>query len=384
MAPVLCRAPLAPARVCETCHVPKFSWDTLPVFMHLSVEDALAFDNETLTAITKFDIVTIEKWQGCKALSYTFEEDAMLAAAKSIKVASAAAGTSTAVVAWLDSFRVYSNTTLNPDAQDTTGIACMNSRAAHFLEADRARLLADERGALVLESFAHLHVVDYQREDMRRYKRDMCLNMTASGFVDGCGVDGSFQRAGTTAIPGVAAANASRWNEGKVCMMNATTAAIGDGLVLGKMEWELGGPSGYVNGILQESCNNNNATVNNLRAVDQRSRQLGGARLVYECHADCNGADCESHIAAFLVGAGANAYWGQGGWVLPNSQEVAGRWMPEYFEKPLGAPLADAAYDPRAQVWTRRFGAGARVWFSAANQSGGVEWGPGSESESTA
>ena len=70
--------------------------------------------------------------------------------------------------------------------------------------------------------------------------------------------------------------------------------------------------------------------------------------------------------------------------MLPNSQEVAGRWMPEYFEKPLGAPLADAAYDPRAQVWTRRFGAGARVWFSAANQSGGVEWGPGSESESTA
>jgi hypothetical protein len=345
------------------------------VFIHVSIEDALPFDTEALSAIAKFRIATIEKWQGCKAAKYTFEEEAMLEAARSIKAAAAAAGTSTSVVVWFDSFRVYSNKTLNPDARDTCGISCMNSRAAHYLESSSDHLLKDTKGALVLESFAALHVVDYQDREMQQFKIDMCLNMTKSGVVDGCGVDGSHQRAGTSAIPGVAPVNATRWNEGKVCMMNGTTAAIGDGLVLGKMEWELGGPTGYVNGIIQEGCDNTNATVTNLRAVAERSRRLGNARLVYECHTDCIGDGCESHIAAFLVGAGDNAYWGMGGWVLASSKGVAGRWMPQFFDKPLGDPLEDGVYDPETQIWTRSFKKGAHVWFSAANKSGGVEWG---------
>ena len=119
------------------------------------------------------------------------------------------------------------------------------------LESSPEHLLHNKTGGLVLESFAHLHVVDYQSRDMQKYKRDMCLNMTKSGYVDGCGIDGSQQRAGgaiikgdgSPAIPGLSSKNALAWNTGKVCMMNGTTNAIGDGLVLGKMEWELGGAS---------------------------------------------------------------------------------------------------------------------------------------------
>jgi hypothetical protein len=104
---------------------------------------------------------------------------------------------------------------------------------------------------------------------------------------------------------------------------------------------------------------------------------------VYEWHTGCSGAACESHIAAFLVGAGEGAYWGQGGWpgwVLPGRRRAgaANRWMPQYFEKPLGAPLADGIYDPQTQMWSRSFAKGARAWFSAANRSGtGAvgEWG---------
>ena len=61
---------------------------------------------------------------------------------------------------------------------------------------------------------------------------------------------------------------------------------------------------------------NSNATVTNLRAVAQRSRQLCGAPLVYECHT--TNPECESCLAAFLAGAGENAFWGNGGWVLKN------------------------------------------------------------------
>jgi len=248
----------------------------------------------------------------------------------------------------------------------------MNSGAAHFLESNRGHLLKNTSGQPVIESFANLHVPDYQRRDMQLYKRDMCLNMTRGGHVDGCGIDGSQQRAGTAAIPNVPAANVSGWNHGKVCMMNGTTNAIGDGLVLGKMEWELGGEYGYANGIIQEGCDNSNATVTNLRAVAQRSRQLGGTPLVYECHTDNPG--CESCLAAFLAGAGENAFWGNGGWALQNESQLAGRWSPLY-ERKLGAPLADAVYDPATASWTRTFASGTTVVFNAVTRNGTVRWG---------
>ena len=40
-------------------------------------------------------------------------------------------------------------------------------------------------------------------------------------------------------------------------------------------------------GIIQEGCTNSNATVTNLRTVAERSLELGGVPLVYECHANC-------------------------------------------------------------------------------------------------
>ena len=84
--------------------------------------------------------------------------------------------------------------------------------------------------------------------------------------------------------------------------------------------------------------------------------------------------DCESHLAAFLVGAGKNAYWGQGGWVLPNATEINGRWMPELFERPLGEPLADAIYDTASASWARRFASGTSVSFSARTGTGTIAW----------
>ena len=71
------------------------------------------------------------------------------------------------------------------------------------------------------------------------------------------------------------------------------------------------GARGYANGIIQEGCTNSNLTVTSLRSVAQRSVALGGVPLVYECHANCSPDDagCVSSIAAFLAGAGPNAYW---------------------------------------------------------------------------
>ena len=83
------------------------------------MEDVLGFSAATLETLTKFPIVTIEKWQGCNATGYTSEEDAMLAAAKTIKDAAAAKGKHVSVVVWFDSFRIYASPPLNPYVQST-------------------------------------------------------------------------------------------------------------------------------------------------------------------------------------------------------------------------------------------------------------------------
>ena len=72
---------------CPTCKWPKFSWDTLPVFLHSSYTGVLGFPEQAMKTIAKFPIVTIEKWQGCHASGYTTEEDAMVEAAKQMKAA---------------------------------------------------------------------------------------------------------------------------------------------------------------------------------------------------------------------------------------------------------------------------------------------------------
>ena len=49
------------AYVCKTCKRPTFSWDTFPAFIHISIEDTVAFSAATLETLVKFPIVTIEK-----------------------------------------------------------------------------------------------------------------------------------------------------------------------------------------------------------------------------------------------------------------------------------------------------------------------------------
>ena len=50
-----------------------------------------------------------------------------------------------------------------------------------------------------------------------------------------------------------------------------------------------------------------------------------------------------------------------------------GRWLPQ-FEKKLGAPTADAAYDPETATWTRTFASGTAVAFNANSNTGTIAW----------
>ena len=51
---------------CRTCKGPVWSWDTVPVFFHSSdtAGPGGGFTSAALDTISRFPMVTIEKWQG--------------------------------------------------------------------------------------------------------------------------------------------------------------------------------------------------------------------------------------------------------------------------------------------------------------------------------
>jgi hypothetical protein len=68
---------------------PRFSWDTLPVFIQVG-NNSGPFNDAAIEILAKFDMVTLDKWQGpCgqrpSATPACDEEDTMLAEARRIK-----------------------------------------------------------------------------------------------------------------------------------------------------------------------------------------------------------------------------------------------------------------------------------------------------------
>ena len=134
--------------------------------------------------------------------------------------------------------------------------------------------------------------------------------------------------------------------------------------MLGKVGWQLGTDT---NGVLQEQCTASNDTILTLQnATAQAARDA--TRYVYECH--CSGSLDE--LAAFLIGAGEDHYWGFGPW-LTWAGGYAANWLPE-FDKPLGEPLGAGQYDASSGLWTRQFASGTTVSFDPSTSKGQIKW----------
>eukprot|EP01046_Picozoa_sp_COSAG06_P057103 COSAG06_NODE_11022_length_1580_cov_3.465226_1_plen_326_part_10 len=179
--------PTPPPNPCRSCKGPIWTWDVFPAFFHSADSGSPSnngggFTEAALETIAKFPMVTMEKWQGSAVVPYMYEEDAWVVAAKQIKQLNP----NITVIVWLDSFRIYTDDyRLNPDlgSSCTTG----HFRPAVFLETHQEYLLKNTTGQPALESWSKCHIFDHRKEIARNYWRDMCLGMTGSGVIDGCG-----------------------------------------------------------------------------------------------------------------------------------------------------------------------------------------------------
>ena len=326
---------------CIHAALPRFSWDTLPVFFHSSNASGL-YNPEAIRAISKYPMVTVSQGQG-HLVKDMDDEDAMVLFLRAVKKANP----NTTTYYYFNSFK------------DKPAL----SRTARQFEAHPNWALRDKNGIPVKNSGKN-YVFDVSQVEVRQWLLNICLNGTDSAGGDGCFCDSSQHTSDQHFHPPVSPQKMKTWGEGLLNLTREVQDALGnERLLIGKVP-----DQPYVKAAQIEFFHPNNDSINNL-TEGVRNGKVMQAHMALG--APCEG-DITDYLAAFLVAVGKYSYYGCGIWSTTGNDSSSFFWHPEY-DKPLGAPLGPATYTGR--VWKRQFASGTKVTFDTSNNKGTIEWG---------
>lgn len=221
---------------------------------------------------------------------------------------------------------------------------------------------------------------DHSKEDCRQYWVSACINATKTGVVDGCFSDSSEVDSHKTAHY-LNEKDHAAFEFGKVQSMSTLTAYFGgkagepyagsDGVLIAKKPNQSG-----INAVQIEFFTPDEAGIAEL--MDGVSRgYLMQAHAGVNDQASTEGCNnmprMTTLVAAFLIAAGDDSYFGTGPWISPDLADVEQRWCPDLFDKPIGAPLGNAT--KVGTVWSRSFASGTKVTLDTAAEVGNITWG---------
>ena len=303
-----------------TTIAPRFSWDTIQPFIHLANSSG-PFSAEAIAIMAKFPMVTVEKFQGpCAAKSRpptdTCHQEALIIdALRRVK------GVNPRVCTIF-----YYNSILNFPQYDLS---------ARFMADNATLLLHDVNGSLITESGggkSGLTVFDYQQRAAADLWASACINATLTGHVDGCFADRAvdvqkFETNGQLTPPQRAAFDRGHWDT-----LARLQTRIGAGPLIANHAYNLSG----VGGAMIEFGRANMETLQDIQM------SVANGKVTQVHFSSIN----DDTVATFLIGAGENTFIGAGGWSISGSdveKTIGNRWLPQYYERPLGAPLDDAS-----------------------------------------
>jgi len=270
---------------------------------------------------------------------------------------------------------------VNPDVQV---VAYMNSiisypwyRAAHKHVTNESWWLRDINGSLlnnIKENSLETWLTwDFYKPEVGDLWIEACLNLTSSGVIDGCFMDGCANWDSTGRV------------DGKVIVPGPLTSEKHDLYKLRKPEWMArlqqqvpgvlvcGSGGGFVDGVAATQVQNWGIHSQDYAGVWipmlQHAMRKG---VVFEAHAACGSSDPNdpvevNKLAAFLIGADKGAYYMCGGW-----RAGAVDWFPIY-DLPLGEPLSNATLGDDG-IYRRRFTKGTNVTFDTKSNNGTISW----------
>ena len=353
--------------------MPKFSWDTLAVGWHSSNASGLWGEDDVKT-LSRYSIVTLEKMQGVdfvvpastlahKALYFCQDieneadlsacmmpgkqvEDQHILAAKAIK----AHNPDVVVLSYLNSVIQY------------PWYGAARTLAAHpewWLRNSSGAVMHNlASGRPANESWL---TYDHSVPGANDAWMDACLNLTSSGDVDACYVDGC------TKVPsGLEPAKEKAYGPAKMSMLVQLQAKVAGPLICGSNGAVWPGLAG------SQIQNWGKSGKYSTREIPMLQRAVS-AGVLFEAHGgqvckhkgDPHAPEVQTELAAFLVAAGEQSYYMCSGW--SGTKPV---WYPVY-DMPIGPPLANATLE--AGVWRRQF-QHVNVTYDTKTETGVIGW----------
>lgn len=348
--------------------MPRFSWDTIPVFFHSSNSTG-PFTDAAIKFMAKYPMVTVEKFQGpcgnAKGASPACHQEALIInELRRIKEVNSNVSTI-----------FYYNSVLDFPQYDLHKLMMENS----------SLMLHNEKGQVVKmhcpSPESPCDVFDFSQAAARQLFIDECINATKTGYVDGCFLDRAVD--GTPTDPTLDPENpGDHYNLGKAKAVAYTKGHI---QAIADMQTALptspiianhgyGEPMdnlkpGVVSFSMIEGFDANNGSIMQLLTATKNGRGVQ-AHSAHGCE-DVN----VDIVAAFLVGAGPHAYFGCGPWSSSWMRTpIESSWL-KFYDYPLGEPQGPATVSGR--VYTRKFGEKVIATFDCSTNTGKIEgWGP--------
>jgi|ERR1712233_197692 len=199
---------------------------------------------------------------------------------------------------------------------------------------------------------------DHSQKEVSKFWGTQCTNVTKTGFIDGCFMDGCIKTP-----KGLAPDVQKKYQPTKAETMIQMQKEVPGPLICGSN-------GAFITGIAASQIQNwGKAPHYSTREIPMLQRAVK-AGIMFEAHGRClkNMSDPEviNSLAAFLVAAGNYSYYMCGGW-----NSYAPQWYP-VFDVPLGEPNGPA--DFKNGLYKRTFKSGTTVTYDIFTETGGIKW----------
>eukprot|EP01084_Bolivina_argentea_P023705 44255_1 len=334
--------------------MPSFSWDQLPVFIHMCNASG-PWNETTLKYFTRFPIITFDKGQGLNATQQPYAskytETKIIEACKQIKALKA------------DIICIFYYNSIN----DWTYYylhEILAQNPSYWLKDNNNQIVLESGGSNFPQPEQGMLVPDYRQKAVQQLWTSECINITTDnyGIVDGCFID----------KPQVNSFNGYNFTQQQLTQFeighNNSIISIQKALNKSNSSIVISN-NGYIpEGVIASQLQNFKSTEKDILQL----LSLSSKQILVEAHAQhgrCHQENITTTIAAFLIGANKYSYFAcSDGWFWPDNWNV---WYSQY-DKPLGEPIDDAIKIDG--IYYRSFKRGTNVTFNTYTNQGTIQW----------
>ena len=388
----------------------RFDWATVQPFFHADNVTG-PYSDEAIRSIARFPVVTFEKWHGacshmgrggrCPSIDKDVypccEENRIIADLQRVKAISP--NTTTVM---------YFNMVLDFPQYELHQQMLANPHWALALPNGSRCMMSGDSGPATKHPGGHpgmiggMEIFDFSQPAVVDAFVAACVNPVQAGRADGCFLDRAIScvptspcalsESGCLMCPYLSKERKKAWDDGHAAVISRIQQGIGtDRLLIANHATSLATANGAQ---LENFFQGHNGGVAGIRALLECTANAKLCEAHFTIGSDCR--NITNPLAAFLIGAGRQAYFGCGPWhVHDNTGKLAvGKWH-KCFEKKLGAPVGrvkvtghevgcNASWmDPHAPFsvrsakncsFERAFASGTVVKFDGATNTGSIKW----------